>query len=172
MPRSILRLLAGVGLALGLTLGLTRAAAAGSLPVVVSADQEAEAVNPGRARHRTPAEIKMDEDFHATMDRVFGPGRWRQTSGYRTRAQEDALRRAGAGTVAAGALSKHSVGSWEKPGAYDAVVHGMALSTAADRLRRAAGGGFARVLAEGAHGPQGAHLHVELISADVSPRGQ
>ena len=104
------------------------------------------------------------EDFKATMDRVFGPGRWRQTSGYRTRAQENALRRAGAGTVRAGAISRHSLGNREKPGAYDAVVHGMALATAADKLRRAAGAGFARVIAEGAHGPEGAHLHVELIS--------
>jgi len=164
MRRAHLRHLAAVGLTVGLALGFGGAAAAGPLPVVVSADQEAEAVNPGRAWHRTPAEIKMDADFHATMDRVFGPGRWRQTSGYRTRAQEDALRRAGAGTVPAGAVSKHSLGSWEKPGAYDAVVHGMSLATAADKLRRAAGDGFARVIAEGAHGPQGAHLHVELIS--------
>ena len=160
MRRAHLRRLAVVGL----TLGLAGTAAAGPLPVVVSADQEAEAVNPGRAWHRTPAEIKMDEDFHATMDRVFGPGQWRQTSGYRTRAEENALRRAGAGTVPVGAISKHSLGNREKPGAYDAVVHGMALATAADKLRRAAGAGFARVIAEGAHGPEGAHLHVELIS--------
>ncbi|MGZ6016463.1 MAG: hypothetical protein ACXWKM_12025, partial [Phenylobacterium sp.] len=49
-------------------------------------------------------------DFTATMDRVFGAGRWRQTSGYRTRAQEDALRRQGAGTVAPGHTSLHSIG--------------------------------------------------------------
>ncbi len=158
--------------ALGLALGLAGAAVAGPLPVIVSADQEAEAVNPGRAWHRTPAEIKMDEDFHATMDRVFGPGQWRQTSGYRTRAEEDALRRSGAGTVRAGAISRHSLGNREKPGAYDAVVHGMTLATAAEKLRRAAGSGFARVIAEGAHGPQGAHLHVELISADIGARGE
>jgi hypothetical protein len=138
-------------------------AAQAGLPIVVSADQEAEAVNPGRAWHRTPAEIKADEDFKATMDRVFGPGRWRQTSGYRTRAQEDALRRGGAGTVPRGVLSKHSLGSWEKPGAYDAVVHDMTLSAAAEKLRKA-GAGFARVIAERAHGPEGPHLHVELAS--------
>jgi uncharacterized protein YjeT (DUF2065 family) len=149
-----------------LAFSLAGAAAAG-LPIIVSADQEAEAVNPGHAWHRTPAEIKADEDFRTTMDRVFGPGRWRQTSGYRTRAQEDALRRAGAGTVAAGHLSKHSIGNWEKPGAYDAVVRDMSLQAAAEKLRRAGGDGFSRVLAEGAHGGQGPHLHVELILADA-----
>lgn len=154
--------LAGLVLALGMALGGGGIARAG-LPTVVSADQEAEAVNPGRAAHRTAAEIKADEDFRATMDRVFGPGRWRQTSGYRTIAQENALRRSGAGTVAPGRLSLHSVGNPEAPGAYDAVVHGMPLPAAAARLKQA-GGGFARVIAEGAHGGQGPHLHVELIS--------
>ena len=164
MDVAIRSILAGPCLGFGLALGLAQAAAAGALPIVVSADQEAEAVNPGRAAHRTPAEIKMDEDFQATMDRVFGPGRWRQTSGYRTRAQEDALRRAGAGTVAPGRISKHSIGSWQKPGAYDAVVRDMSLQAAAEKLRRAGGDGFARVIAEGAHGPEGPYLHVELIS--------
>lgn len=157
--------------ALSVAMVAAGAAAAGPLPVVVSADQEAEAVNPGHAWHRTPAEIKMDNDFRATMDRVFGAGRWRQTSGYRTQAQENALRRAGAGTVAAGHISRHSLGNWEKPGAYDAVVRGMALAAAAEKLRRA-NAGFARVLAEGAHGPEGPHLHVELISTDVGPSGE
>jgi hypothetical protein len=157
-------------------LGLPQAAGAsdagvGRLPTVVSADQEAEAVNPGRAAHRTPAEIKADEDFRSTMDKVFGPGRWRQTSGYRTRAQEDALRRAGAGTVAAGHVSRHSLGDPVKPGAYDAVVDGVALSAAAARLRKV-GGPFARVVAEGPHGGQGPHLHVELISAQIGERGR
>jgi hypothetical protein len=154
--------LAGFVLALGLSLSAGGPARAG-LPVVVSADQEAEAVNPGRAAHRTQAEIKADEDFRSTMDRVFGPGRWRQTSGYRTIAQENALRRAGAGTVRPGRVSLHSLGNPEAPGAYDAVVGGMSLPAAAARLKQA-GGGFARVVAEGPHGGQGAHLHVELIS--------
>ena len=162
MRRAILSLLA---------LSLAGSAGAGPLPMIVSADQEAEAVNPGRAWHRTPAEIKADADFKTTMDRVFGPGRWRQTSGYRTRAQEDALRRAGAGTVPRGVLSKHSLGNPEKPGAYDAVVDGVALQTAAEKLRRV-GGAFSRVIAEGAHGPQGAHLHVELISTQTTALGR
>ena len=78
--------IAGFGLAIGAGLGLAGPARAG-LPIVVSADEEAEAANPGHARHRTPAQIKADNDFRATMDRMFGPGRWRQTSGYRTRAR-------------------------------------------------------------------------------------
>ena len=108
-------------------------------------------------------------DFSATMDRVFGVGRWRQTSGYRTRAQEDALRRQGAGTVARGHTSLHSLGDADAPGAYDVVVNRLSPAKAAERLRQA-GGGFSRVVAEGAHGPQGPHLHVELVSLQGSAR--
>ena len=42
----------------------------------------------------------------------------------------------------------------------------MAPETAAAKLRRA-GGGFSRVVAEGAHGGQGPHLHIELTSASA-----
>jgi hypothetical protein len=124
---------------------------------VVSADQEYALAHP------RPAAKAARGDFHATMDQVFGPGRWRETSGYRTRAQEDALRRQGAGTVAPGHTSLHSIGAPDAPGAYDAVVDHMPLATAAAKLKQASGG-FSRVLAERAHGPQGAHLHVELVS--------
>jgi hypothetical protein len=103
-------------------------------------------------------------DFTATMDRVFGAGRWRQTSGYRTKAQEDALRRQGAGTVAPGHTSLHSIGGPQAPGAYDAVVDHLTPAQAAAKLQQSAGGAF-RVLAERAHGPQGPHLHVERVSA-------
>lgn len=100
------------------------------------------------------------------MDQVFGPGRWRQTSGYRSQAQEDALRRQGAGTVAPGRISHHSIGVPGSPGAYDAVVDGMSLETAAAKLKRTgAGAGFSRVVAEGAHGVEGPHLHIELATA-------
>ena len=107
-----------------------------------------------------PAGSAPGPDFHSTMDRVFGPGQWRQTSGYRTPAQEDALRRQGAGTVPAGRLSHHSMGGPDAPGAYDAVVPGMSSANAAAKLRRS-GEGFTRIVAEGAHGGQGAHLHIE-----------
>ena len=49
--------------------------------------------------------------FSAMMDRVFGAGRWRETGGFRTRAQEDALRKEGAGTVRLGEVSRHSMGN-------------------------------------------------------------
>ena len=112
---------------------------------------------------RTAARPAARADFQAAMDQVFGPGRWRQTSGYRTIAQEDALRRQGAGTVPRGHLSRHSIGGAEAPHAYDAVVDKLPLQSAAAMLRQA--GAFARVLAEGAHGNQGAHLHIELAGA-------
>jgi len=140
---------------------LAGAAKAGAIEVV-SAGAEYEALHP-----RPVAKTASGEGFQATMDRVFGAGRWRQTSGYRTRAQEDALRRQGAGTVAPGHVSLHSVGDPAAPAAYDAVVDHMALSSAATKLRQA-GGPFARVVAERAHGAQGAHLHVEL--ATTAPR--
>jgi len=141
---------------------LATPAAAGQIEVV-SAGAEFAAAHPKRA---TPA---SGEDFHSTMDRVFGPGQWRQTSGYRTRAAEDALRRQGAGTVAPGHLSRHSIGGADSPGAYDAVVDRMSAGTAATKLRRA-GGAFSRVLAEGAHGGQGPHLHIELTSGPARVR--
>jgi hypothetical protein len=107
----------------------------------------------------TPAHA---ETFHGTLDRVFGPGGWRVTSGYRSPAHEDALRRQGAGTVGPGRLSTHSVGSHAAPGAYDVVVDGMAAAAAKARLERA-GHPFQRVVAEPARGGQGPHLHIELV---------
>jgi len=133
---------------------------------VTSAGAEYESFHP---RPVARAAAASGEDFQATMDRTFGPGRWRKTSGYRTQAQENALRRQGAGTVAPGHVSYHSIGGPDAPSAYDAVVAGMSLTTAAAKLKQA-GGPVARVLAERAHGPQGAHLHIEL--ARKAPQAQ
>ena len=144
-------------------------AAMAGLPVVVSADDEAERANPGRSERRDQLHPHRTRhhNIHATMDRVFGEGRWRLTSGYRTQAQEDALRRTGAGTVARGHDSRHSVGDAQAPGAIDAVVHGMTLQAAAEKLRRD-GEGVDRVLAEGHHGPEGGHLHIELTPSGTA----
>jgi hypothetical protein len=144
----------------GLALGWATTAA-GQIEVV-SADGEYAKAHP---RPVVAADAPAS-DFSATMDRVFGPGRWRQTSGYRTVAQENALRRQGAGTVAPGHTSKHSVGDPNAPGAYDAVVDHLSTAQAAAKLKQNAGGAF-RVLAERAHGPQGPHLHVELVSGQA-----
>jgi hypothetical protein len=154
----------GVALAGGvMAFGLATAAAAGPIQVVSAGDEYA-TFHPRRA---APAAAK---GFQATMDQVFGPGRWRQTSGYRTPAQENALRREGAGTVAPGRVSRHSLGDRDSPSAYDAVVERMSAASAAARLRRA-GAPFSRVVAEGAHGGQGPHLHIELVSAPVRSAG-
>ena len=143
-------------------MALSAAGRAGAWTIeVVNAGDEYAAAHPHpKARGAGKA---SPEAFRATMDQVFGEGRWRQTSGYRTQAQENALRRAGAGTVAPGRTSLHSVGDADAPGAYDAVVARMSAAQAAAKLKQA-GGGFARVLAERAHGHEGPHLHVELIS--------
>jgi hypothetical protein len=149
-----------------MALGLVGAPAAAQIQVT-SAGAEYESFHP-RPAARAPA--ASGEDFQATMDRTFGVGRWRKTSGYRTQAQENALRRQGAGTVAPGHISYHSIGAPDAPRAYDAVVAGMSLTSAAAKLQRA-GGPVARVLAEGAHGPQGAHLHIELAKK-AAPQAQ
>jgi len=108
--------------------------------------------------HNAPG--ASSQRFFAMMDRVFGPGRWRETSGYRTPAQEDALRKQGAGTVRLGERSLHSIGGRDAPGAYDIVVAGMSPERAAAKLR-VSGEPLARVVAEAAHGTQGPHLHIE-----------
>ncbi|HEY3813049.1 MAG TPA: hypothetical protein VGL66_07465 [Caulobacteraceae bacterium] len=99
--------------------------------------------------------------LHAALDRAFGAGKWRVTSGYRSEALENQLRAMGAGTVPVGAISHHSMGTPDAPGAYDVVVEGMDQSVAAQVLRNT-DPGFSRILFEGAHGPEGAHLHIEM----------
>lgn len=108
--------------------------------------------------------------FIGVMDSVFGPGKWRETGGYRTPARENELRAQGAMTVPVGALSRHSMGHPDAPGAYDLVVDGVSPDQAAEKLRRA--GAPFRLLAEGAHGNQGPHLHVEPWSADLKAGGR
>ena len=154
----------GMAVAAGamLALGLPSGAYAGIIQVTSAGDEYAVFHPRPKPARANPAAVS-GHDFQATMDRVFGAGRWRETSGYRSPAQEDALRRQGAGAVAPGHLSAHSLGGSEAPGAYDAVVERMSAASAAARLRRA-GAPFARVLAEGAHGGQGPHLHIELVS--------
>ena len=114
------------------------------------------------------AEGPPRQRFFALMDRIFGAGRWRETSGYRSPAQENQLRKEGAGTVAVGQRSHHSMGDPKAPGAYDIVVAGMSPERAVARLRQAQGE-IARAVAEFAHGTQGPHLHVEPRLTPVSP---
>lgn len=116
------------------------------------------------------AEENTRERVHATMDSVFGVQNWRETGGYRTPARENELRAEGAMTVPVGALSRHSMGHPDAPGAYDLVVDGVSPDQAAEKLRRA--GAPFRLLAEGAHGNQGPHLHVEPWSADLKAGGR
>lgn len=101
------------------------------------------------------------------LDRAFGPGRWRVTSGFRSQERENELRAMGAGTVPIGVTSHHSMGAPGAPGAFDVVVDGMGQSEAAALLRRV-DPGFSRVLYERAHGPEGPHLHIEMD--DGAPR--
>ncbi|HEY7901420.1 MAG TPA: hypothetical protein VIC25_09565 [Caulobacteraceae bacterium] len=102
----------------------------------------------------------QNQKFHAAMDKAFGAGRWRETSGWRSQERENELRREGAGTVPIGAISHHSMGSPDAPGAYDVVVPGMSNADAASKLRQSSDA-FSRILAERAHGGEGEHLHVE-----------
>ena len=100
--------------------------------------------------------------LHAALDRAFGPGKWRITSGYRSEARENELRAMGAGTVPVGVISHHSMGTPSNPGAYDVVVDGMDLSKTPRRCLRDTDPCFGRVLFEGYHGPEGAHLVIEV----------
>lgn len=151
----------------GLLTALCLAAAPTAAQIqVVSAPAEYERLHPKPVAKAEAHGV----DFKATMDQVFGAGRWRKTSGYRTLAQENALRREGAGTVAPGHISRHSIGGAEAPGAYDAVVDRMPLASAAAKLRQA-GAPFARVAPERAHGRQGPHLHIELANEAAPSAG-
>ena len=86
------RALGAGGRALALALGLAGGPVAAQIQVV-SAGGEYETFHPRPVAARTGA---GGGDFQAAMDRAFGAGRWRKTSGYRTQAQENALRRQGA----------------------------------------------------------------------------
>ena len=55
----------------------------------------------------TPGYMSGDQ-FKAAMDRVYGPGKWHDTGGWRSQARENALRAQGAQTVAPGGVSAHS----------------------------------------------------------------
>ena len=100
-------------------------------------------------------------DFHALMDKTFGAGKWQETSGYRSPAREDELRAEGAGTVPFGGISRHSLGTPDAPGARDIVVPGMTPAQVARKLS-ATGADFVHFYPEGAHGKEGAHLHVDF----------
>src|SRR5579872_4888532 len=120
---------------------------------------------------RSPFSPPLDDaHMFAIMDRVFGKGKWRQTSGYRPPERENELRAEGAGTVPPGEFSEHSRGTPEAPAARDFVVAGMTPQQAQDKLSRA-GYKFKLTLAEGQHGPEGPHLHIddELISGTDTP---
>jgi TPR repeat protein len=101
--------------------------------------------------------------FSALMDSVFGPNRWRETGGFRTAKRENELRTLGALTVRQGAMSAHSLGKPEAPGAYDLVVDGLSPERAATKLR-VSKAPLKVIFPEGAHGAEGPHLHVEPYS--------
>jgi hypothetical protein len=105
--------------------------------------------------------------FGTIMDSAFGPGAWRMTGGYRSPERENELRVQGALTVPPGVLSRHSMGGPGAPGAYDLVVSGLSPAAAAARLRQV-NAPFRKYFAEGAHGTQGAHLHLEPHVFDLS----
>ena len=152
----------------GKSLALILAVAALAAPAFALTDYYADKKPPATDKPADPAPAgNQKQHVQATLDRVFGAGRWRETSGWRSRAREDELRREGAGTVRLGEISHHSMGTPDAPGAYDVVVPGMSNAAAAERLKSESGD-FSRVLAERAHGPEGQHLHLEPNFGRVS----
>ncbi|HEY1415282.1 MAG TPA: hypothetical protein VGF42_05305 [Caulobacteraceae bacterium] len=145
-------------------LALVLAAAAGlATPALAWTDYYADKHPPAadqKGDDKAPAPVAQKERVRADLDHVFGPGHWRETSGYRSRAREDELRREGAGTVRPGEVSHHSMGTPDAPGAYDVVVPGLPNAVAAAKLKSESSN-FSRVYAEGAHGREGQHLHLE-----------
>lgn len=105
--------------------------------------------------------VDTHADFTSLMDKTFGKGKWQETGGYRSPAREDELRAEGAETVAPGQTSRHSLGTPDEPGARDIVVSGMTPSQVAKKLS-STGADFVHFIPEGAHGTQGAHLHVDF----------
>ncbi len=153
------------------TLALILAAATGLATPALAwtdyyADKHPPATDAKGAATASPA-VPQKARVHADLDRVFGAGRWRETSGYRSQAREDELRREGAGTVRPGEISHHSMGTPDAPGAYDVVVPGMSNADAAAKLKTESSS-FSRVFAEGAHGREGQHLHLEPSHGLVS----
>jgi hypothetical protein len=132
--------------------------------------QSEDAANQGLVIVRPSGGLMPNSALKSTMDKVFGAGAWRETGGYRSEAREDELRREGAGTVPAGQISHHSMGTPDAPGAYDIVVAGMSTESAAEKLKNSSDD-FSRVFAEGAHGGQGSHLHVEPKAGHLARGG-
>jgi len=96
---------------------------------------------------------------YASLDKVFGPGKWKPTGDFRSPAREDQLRSQGAQTVAPGHISDHSRGTPDASEAHDIVVAGMTPEQAAAKLK--ASGWSGKLFPEGQAGSQGAHLHLD-----------
>ena len=104
-----------------------------------------------------------EDDFKRYLDKAVGPGRYRITSGYRTMAEDEALRRQGAGMTPRGAVSPHERGGPGDPGAYDIQPVGLSDAEFQAKLK---GGPFANEFLEGSHGNQGQHFHVNMRPTD------
>lgn len=106
------------------------------------------------------------------LDKTFGKGKWTLTSGFRPESREDVLRRQGAGTVPKSAISSHSLGTEDRPGAWDVVVPGMSASQVAQKLqsvRTASGDRLTADFPEGQHGAEGAHVHFGFGEESIAP---
>lgn len=87
------------------------------------------------------------------------------TGSYRTPARENQLRSQGAATVPAGAMSNHSRGAPDAPGAEDFTAPGVTADVLA-RTRKLPG--VRDALFEQAAGGQGAHYHADMGAGPIS----
>lgn len=116
---------------------------------------------PPAQERKAGVKVRSDADFSALMDKTFGAGKWKLTGDYRSPKRENELREEGAGTVPPGHVSAHSLGTPDAPGARDVIVPGMSPDEVAEKLKKS-GAQFRHFFPEGAHGTQGAHLHIDM----------
>ena len=111
---------------------------------------------PAAPRKPSPAPVSF---IPTSAFRAQLPPDIRDTGDYRTPGRERQLASQGAGTVRPGAVSRHSLGTEDAPGAHDVVPTGDWNANLA-RLRKTPGVRDAFI--EGAQGGQGRHIHVDM----------
>jgi hypothetical protein len=113
-----------------------------------------------------------EEEVASLLDKKFGRGKWHFGSKFRPPEREDELRAEGAGTVPKGDVSQHSMGTPERPGAWDLTVLGMSPQDVALKLQGTkldSGATLATDFPEAPHGQEPAHTHISFTPEKIQP---